>query len=360
MPDAETAAVEVDALQKTYRDGLLGRRRIEALKGVSFRVAPGTIFGLLGPNGAGKTTLIKVLLGIVRKSGGRATLLGRPAGDRSGRRSVGYLPESHRIPRHHTGNSALAYYGGLSGLSGRDIRRRRPELLQLVGLAEWGKTPVKKYSKGMLQRLGLAQAMLHNPELLILDEPTDGVDPVGRSQMRAVLQRLKDEGKTIFINSHLLQEVELVCDRVAILVGGRLRREGLISEITRRAEMEVELTLAGDEQAIRGALRECQIASWRAPGSGPKPAQSSAGGQPEQFQATLKLHNQSAVDACVDALRSAGVSLIELTHRRDTLEEAFMEIVTSDWASDGAEPVFDVGDDPRRTAGRGGMVQGRA
>ena len=217
--------IDVRDLRKTYRDGLFARRRVEALRGVTFQVGGGEIFGLLGPNGAGKTTLIKVLLGIVRKSGGNASLLGRTPGDRKGRRHVGYLPENHRIPAHHSGNTALEYYGSLSGLSLGEIKRRRPALLDLVGLGDWGHTSVKKYSKGMLQRLGLAQALLHEPKLLILDEPTDGVDPVGRAEMRDLWRRLKDEGKTIFINSHLLQEIELVCDRVAILVHGLVERD---------------------------------------------------------------------------------------------------------------------------------------
>jgi ABC-2 type transport system ATP-binding protein len=308
-------AIEVQSLQKTYRDGMFGRRRVEALKGVSFRVDRGVIFGLLGPNGAGKTTLIKILLGIVRKSGGSATLLGRPAGDRAGRCSVGYLPENHRIPRHHTGNTALEYYASLSGMAGSEIRQRRPELLALVGLSQWGKTSVRKYSKGMLQRLGLAQALMHNPEVLVLDEPTDGVDPVGRTEMRAVLQRLKDEGKTIFINSHLLQEVELVCDRVGILVQGELRREGLISEITQRAEPEVELTVIGTEQQVRSTFAARVIAEWTVV-------------VPNEFHVAVRLHDQAAVDQCIDELRRGGVSIISLSRRRDTLEEAFLDIVS--------------------------------
>jgi ABC-2 type transport system ATP-binding protein len=312
MPDS---VIDVRALRKTYRDGILGRRRVEALKGVSFRVERGTIFGLLGPNGAGKTTLIKVLLGIVRKTGGTAALLGQPAGDRQGRRSVGYLPENHRIPRHHTANSALEYYGSLSGMSGGKIRHRRAELLELVGLKDWGRSPVKKFSKGMLQRLGLAQALMHNPELLILDEPTDGVDPVGRSEMRGMLQRLKSEGKSIFINSHLLQEVELVCDRVGILVQGELRREGLVAEITRRRETEIGLILAGSEAAIRQALGLQQIASIKPLGE-------------NRFHIVLQLPDQSAVDRSIDALRTCGISIEELVRRRDTLEEAFLDIVT--------------------------------
>ena len=310
----EPPAIEVDTLRKTYVDGLFRRRQLEALRGVSFRVERGTIFGLLGPNGAGKTTLIKVLLGIVHKSGGTAMLMGYPAGDRRGRRSVGYLPETHRIPRHHTANSALEYYGALSGMRGRDIRNRRPVLLKLVGLGDWGQAPVKKFSKGMLQRLGLAQALMHDPQLLVLDEPTDGVDPVGRSEMRAILRRLTDEGKTIFINSHLLQEIELVCDRVAILVKGEVRREGLVEVITRRQETELELTLAGSEQAIRAALAEWNIAEWSAPATG-------------QFCAVLKLNDQPTLDRCIDRLRGAGIGIVELVRRRDTLEEAFLGIV---------------------------------
>ena len=314
-PAGKEPVIEVESLSKTYYDGFLGRRRVEALRGVTFAVEPGTVFGLLGPNGAGKTTLIKVLLGIVKKSGGRATLLGCSAGDRRGRRSVGYLPENHRIPRHHTANTALEYYGALSGMSGREIRRRRPELLDLVGLSNWGKTPVRKFSKGMQQRLGMAQAMMHDPQLLILDEPTDGVDPVGRSEMRVTMRKLKEQGKTIFINSHLLQEIELVCDRVAILVKGELRREGLVESITQRREPELELTVAAGEPAIRAALGEWPIAEWGPAGQG-------------RFRLLLKIGDQTQVDRCVDRLRTGGVSIVEMARRRDTLEEAFLGIVS--------------------------------
>jgi ABC-2 type transport system ATP-binding protein len=310
----ETPVIEVDSLQKTYRDGLFGRRQVVALRGVSLKVERGSIFGLLGPNGAGKTTLIKILLGIVHKSGGTATLLGYPAGDRHGRRSVGYLPENHRIPRHHTADTALEYYGALSGMAVRDIRKKRPEILELVGLGPWGKTPVRNFSKGMLQRLGLAQALIHDPELLVLDEPTDGVDPVGRSEMRATMRKLKDQGKTIFINSHLLQEIELICDRVAILVKGEVRRVGLVEDITQRAESEVELTVAGTEAAIRAALKPWKIAEWSAPAAG-------------QIRTVLQIGDQPDVDQCIDALRQGGISIVELGRRRDTLEEAFMGIV---------------------------------
>lgn len=307
-------AVDVQNLCKTYRDGLLGRRRIEALAGVSLHVGRGEIFGLLGPNGAGKTTLIKVLLGLVRASDGGATLLDRPAGSRAARRQVGYLPEHHRIPRHHTANSALAFYGNLNGLSRSEVARRREPLLATMGLAEWGNTSIKKYSKGMQQRLGLALAMLHDPHLLILDEPTDGVDPVGRSEMRAILLQQKAAGKTIFINSHLLQEVELVCDRVAILDRGRVLEQGSIHELTAHAESEVRLIVAGSEKQLRQALADQPSCQTRSLGAG-------------QFEILLQMPEQAAIDAMIDRLRQSGMSLISLSPTRHTLEEAFLYIL---------------------------------
>jgi ABC-2 type transport system ATP-binding protein len=312
-------AIDIKDLCKTYRDGLLGRHRVEALRGVTFQVGNGEIFGLLGPNGAGKTTLIKILLGIVRRSQGSASLLGRPPGDREGRRRVGYLPENHRIPRHHTGNTALEYYGCLSGLSVAEVKRRRGRLLQLVGLADWGRVPVKKYSKGMQQRLGLAQALLHDPELLVLDEPTDGVDPVGRSEMRALLQRLKSEGKTIFINSHLLQEIELVCERIVILAQGKVLRDGRIADITALSATDITIELVGAEAQIEAAL------AGRATGGLVLNGQAMS--ETGQYQVTVRVPDQRAVDECIDSLRRHKVAIVSLTRSRQTLEEAFLEIV---------------------------------
>ena len=307
-------AIEVESLEKTFKDGWFGRRSIRALRKISFEVERGSIFGLLGPNGAGKTTLIKILLGLVSKSGGRANLLGQPAGDRRGRAQVGYLPEHHRIPRHLKGNSALAYYGGLSGVSPGDVGRRRDDLLRRVGLSEWGRVSVRKYSKGMLQRLGLAQAMLHDPELLILDEPTDGVDPVGRSELRTLLQELKSEGKTIFINSHLLQEVELVCDRVAILDHGNLLRVGTLDEITDQREREIEFVVRGAENVLREVFSDVTIVDWQLDA-------------PDVTQIRVQGLDQTGVNGRIDALRSRQLELVSLIPSRDSLEEAFLEIV---------------------------------
>jgi ABC-2 type transport system ATP-binding protein len=310
----DAAAIVVGDLMKTYRDGWFSRRAVHALRGVSFCVGRGEIFGLLGPNGAGKTTLIKILLGIVRPSSGQASLLGRPPGDRAGRRRVGYLPENHRFPRHHTAHSALAYFGGLSGLKAQEVRSRQDEILALVGLEGWGDVSVRKYSKGMQQRLGLAQALLHDPELFILDEPTDGVDPVGRSEMRSLLLRLKKAGKTIFLNSHHLQEIELVCDRVAILQDGLVRREGRVADLTLAPHTELYLTLSGGEAAIRQAIATREVCRFEF-------------GETGEFVLTVRVEDQNDASALVDALRRHGVAIVALSRHRQTLEEAFLAIL---------------------------------
>ncbi len=316
----DTPAVSVSDLRKTYRSGLFRRRKVEALQGVSFDVEPGEIFGLLGPNGAGKTTLIKVLLGLVKRTDGQARVLNLPAGDRNGRLRIGYLPENHRIPRHLTGNSALEYYGQLSHMPLREIRAKRGELLGSVGLSKWGDVSVASYSKGMLQRLGLAQAMLHDPELLILDEPTDGVDPVGRAGIRDTLFELKDRGKTVFLNSHLLQELELVCDRVAILQKGLLRHVGPIQELTQAASPGVTFRLAASPSEVQialGLLDQVGV-NWRL--------------DTEDITSTVIIESieQPVIDRVVDSFRQANVSISAIIRKRLTLEEAFLQLVDRD------------------------------
>jgi ABC-2 type transport system ATP-binding protein len=313
MTNNAEAVITVDQLRKNYRSGLFGRG-VEALRGVTFQVGRGEIFGLLGPNGAGKTTIIKVLLGIVRRSGGTATLLNHPAGDRRGRRQVGYLPEDLSFPRYQTARTALEYYGRLSGLSFHDIGVRRDRLLDAVGLAGRDRESLKRYSKGMLQRLGLAQALLHEPRVLILDEPTDGLDPVGRSQVRNLLQQLRNEGRTVFLNSHLLQEVELVCDRVAIIDNGQLRFEGTIDQLTPDQDKELQLHLVGSEPAIRASLDGHTVEKWEPVGS-------------EQIRVVVPVSSQADSDRLVDSLRRQNVSIASLTWRRKTLEDAFLELV---------------------------------
>ena len=309
---AVTPVVEVHGLSKTYLDGWFGGRRVTALRGVTLSVQAGEIFGLIGPNGAGKTTLIKILLGIVRRWDGEATLLGHRAGHRLGRERVGYLPEGHRIPRHLTGAAALEYYGQLSRLSPRVIRKRAVPLLQRLGLSKAADRSVRGYSKGMLQRLGLAQAVLHEPDLLFLDEPTDGVDPRGRAEIRDFLLELKSQGKTIFVNSHQLQELELVCTRVAMLEQGRLQFVGSLDEATRQ-QNQVQLVLRGSAAAIDRGLGG--IAAERAPDA------------TGATSLCVEVTAQADIDRLVDNLRREGVSIASLTRSRRSLEQAFLQMV---------------------------------
>lgn len=223
-------AIETDALRKIYRSRFRGRE-IPAVSNLSLRVPQGIKYGLLGPNGAGKTTFVKMLLAAVHPTSGTAKLFGRDARDPEARRPVGYLPENHRFPTYFSGTGMLDFYAALSGVPVKERRRRVPEMLKLVGLEQWGDVRIKKYSKGMLQRLGLAQALMHRPRLLILDEPTDGVDPVGRRDIREILDGLTGTGVTVFINSHLLGEVESFCEHVAILHKGTLALEGKVSSL---------------------------------------------------------------------------------------------------------------------------------
>ena len=329
MPDS---VIEVDGLTKTYREGLFRRKVIKALQGVSFSIPQGEIFGLLGPNGAGKTTLIKVLLGIVRRTKGQATVFGLRAGTKKVRQRIGYLPEHNRIPGHLTGHSALEYYGGLSGLSAAVVKQRRDKLLELVGLEKWGGTNVRKYSKGMLQRLGLAQSMLHNPELIILDEPTDGVDPVGRREIRAVLKRLRDEGTTIFLNSHLLQEVELVCDRVAILAHGTVRKVADVKELTQQSPDRV-FRMQGPLDEIQAAFSGCglpdltSIAVDDATNASSPDAETHAAANDGTYDIRISARDVTQLNQIIDALRQRCVSIVSISAGRTSLEEAFISII---------------------------------
>ncbi|HSU58812.1 MAG TPA: ABC transporter ATP-binding protein [Bryobacteraceae bacterium] len=223
-------AIETSGLEKVYRSRFRGRE-IRAVSNLTLRVPVGVKFGLLGPNGAGKTTFVKMLLSAVNPTTGRAVLFGKDARDPEARRPVGYLPENHRFPTYLTGSGMLDFYAALSGMQPSARKKRIPELLDLVGLSTWGDVRLKKYSKGMLQRLGLAQALIHSPRLLVLDEPTDGVDPVGRREIRDILNGLTGTGVTVFINSHLLSEVEAFCEYVAILRKGELALEGKVSSL---------------------------------------------------------------------------------------------------------------------------------
>jgi ABC-2 type transport system ATP-binding protein len=302
--------IRTDQLVKRYG-------RVEALRGVSLEVDRGEIFGLLGQNGAGKTTLIKTLLGIIKPTGGQAKLLDQPAGTASVRRRVGYLPEDHRFPDYHTGASLLDFYGALLGVSAGARRRRIPEVLELVGIKGRMHSKVRTYSKGMKQRLGLAQALLHDPEIVFLDEPTDGVDPVGRREIRDIMQGLRKKGMTIFLNSHLLSEVEQVCDRVAILQQGELIREGDVATLTRKSG-QFSVGLAPGEEFPRTEVEAMGYSVRR-----------------EGDHWAVVLEEGQSIDPVVALLQGRGLRLRHLVERRQSLEDLFIATV------DKAEPGVD-------------------
>ena len=313
---AADSAIAVENLSKTYRS-TLGRTAVQALDGVSLDVAPGEIFGLLGPNGAGKTTLVKILLGVVQASEGEAALFGQAAGRASARRRVGYLPENHHFPDFLTTTSMLDLYGQLGGVPKADRAARIPALIERVGMSGREDTRIKEFSKGMLQRTGLAQALLNEPKLLFLDEPTDGVDPIGRRAIRDLLLWLRDEGTTVFINSHLLSEVEQVCTRVAILNKGRLVRQGTIAELT-AVERVYDLTATPVPEAVLAAA-----------GKTLRPLDASPGGDLSGALARYRVTapDRAALNALLDRLRSAQVEVEALTPVRRTLEDYFIDVI---------------------------------
>jgi ABC-2 type transport system ATP-binding protein len=297
------SVIRTESLVKNYR-------AVQALGGVSIAVEPGEIFGLLGRNGAGKTTLVKILLGIVKPTSGTAELLGAPTGTVAIRRRIGYLAEDHRFPDYHTGQSLLDFYGSLLGMPRADRRRRIPEMLELAGIGHRANHKIRTYSKGMRQRLGIAQALLHDPDVLFLDEPTDGVDPVGRRDIREMLQRLKGEGRTIFVNSHLLGEVEMVSDHVGILELGRLVRQGSVESLTRQKGQFVIGLAAG--QVFPTA--EVQKLGYQSDAD-------------ENGMWTVIITDNRSIDPVVDLLRSKGLSLRHLVEKRQSLEDIFMAAV---------------------------------
>jgi len=286
--------------------------KIEALRGVSLFVEPGEIYGLLGQNGAGKTTLIKTVLGINHQYEGEVTLLDKPAGHADVRKRVGYLPEDHHFPDYHTGWSLLDFYGQLLGMPRVERRRRIPELLDELGLRERMHYKIRGYSKGMKQRVGVAQALMHEPEVIFLDEPTDGVDPVGRREIRAMLLRLKEKGRTIFLNSHLLGEVELMCDRVGILAYGKMIREGDIATLTRQKGRFL-VGLAPGQQL--------PVAELRAQGYDVAPYN-------ERWE--VQLNDGQSIDPVVDFVRERKLNLRHLVEKRQSLEDLFVETVERD------------------------------
>ncbi|MBV6477915.1 MAG: Vitamin B12 import ATP-binding protein BtuD [Ignavibacteria bacterium] len=298
-------------LNKDYPSRNFAEKKITALSNFSFDVQDSEIFGLLGPNGAGKTTLIKIILGITFPTSGEVKVFDKDISDYTYKRKVGYLPENHKFPNYLTGEQTLHYFGKLSGLPANEVKKKTNEYLSLTGMEKWRKTKIKKYSKGMLQRLGLAQALLNNPEIIFLDEPTDGVDPIGRKEIRDLLKELKLRGRTIFLNSHLLSEVELVCDRIAILNKGSLVKSGRVDDITALSNNYIFHTSDIPDDFINTLLSE--------------------------YKAVIKSKNEFQFNAntvtelndFIDYLRNRKILIHGIVREKDTLENMFISLIGS-------------------------------
>jgi ABC-2 type transport system ATP-binding protein len=303
-------ALQTVDLTKHYRSGLFKRKNIIALEKVSLSVEQGEIFGLLGPNGAGKTTFVKLLLSIALPTSGTATVLDHPLGQRALKEQCGYLPESHRYPGFLTALDTLIFFGRLNGLQEKKLKDKAHFLLEMVGLKDWAKVKTKKFSKGMLQRLGLAQALVNDPKLLFLDEPTDGVDPIGRKEIRDLLLRLKGEGTTIFLNSHLLSEIEMMCDRVAILNKGKVVRTGTISDLTTQKLAYIIQLSAPISEDLRVRLIQSHFSL-----------------EFKDISLTVRLKDKSELNSIIDTLRANGIGIEGMTQQKTSLEDYFIQLV---------------------------------
>jgi ABC-2 type transport system ATP-binding protein len=307
-----TSVVRTEHLTKDFSTGFWRPRPKRALSDVSFEAPAGGVFGLLGPNGAGKTTTLKLLMDLLRPTSGRAEVCGRPAGDPVGRARVGFLPEQPYYYDHLSAQELVEYFAGLSGVTGASRKTDAARALDLTGIsAEDRRRPLRGFSKGMLQRVGLAQALVHHPELVILDEPMSGLDPVGRRDVRELILRLRDEGRTVLFSSHILSDAEQLCSHVAILARGKIVAQGRLADLTASARRGSELVMSGvspalAERAKSAAIKTTMIADGvyafeLAPGTRPEPL--------------------------IAEYSAAGAALVSMSAVRASLEDVFLEAV---------------------------------
>ena len=299
------AAIETFALEKHYRVGFWKKRPKNALEPLTLSVEEGEVFGYLGPNGAGKTTTLKLLMRLIFPSGGSGKILGKDIGDPSLKEQIGFLPEQPYFYDHLSARELLNYYADLSGVAAKDRTSRVDAVLARVGLPDSGDIQLRKYSKGMLQRVGIAQAIIHNPKLIFLDEPMSGLDPIGRREVRDLIESLKEEGKTIFFSTHILSDAETLCDRVAVINKGRLRGIGVLADLAREVSGKVEILWEG-----AGAIAGIEA----------------LGGKPNAVSGTMRVVlAERALDAAIDAIRNGNGKIISITPVRVTLEEFFLQ-----------------------------------
>ena len=304
---SDDVVLEVEGLRKVFHIGFF-RKRVEAVSGTSFRVHKGEIFGLLGPNGAGKTTTIKAILRLIFPTEGEIRLFGRSADERAAAARVGYMPENPYIYQYLKPLEFLDLCGRLVGLPKEERLLRSEEMIDKVGLRHAVDRPIGKFSKGMMQRIGLAQALLHDPELLVLDEPMSGLDPIGRKEVRDLLVEQREQGKTLLFTSHILSDVELLCDRVVIMQQGKITSEGQVHDLLETAGRRVEIRLSRASDALQESLRSRGTIL------------DGGGGH-----VTLRVEGQKAVDDVIRISNAAGARLDAMIPERQTLEKLFLQ-----------------------------------
>jgi ABC-2 type transport system ATP-binding protein len=296
--------LRADGLAKTFRLDFF-RKRVEAVKDVTFSVNRGEVFGFLGPNGAGKTTTLKMLMGLVKPTRGTAQVLGRPVADIEAKRRLGYLPESPYFYEYLTAEEFLDLVGALFDLRAAERKARRDKLIERVGLGHARGRPLRKFSKGMLQRVGIAQALMGNPELVVLDEPMTGLDPLGRKEIRDLILELKREGRTVFFSTHILPDVEMTCDRVAMVFAGKLRNVGPLHELVSARLISTEVALqvgkAGLPALPPGARQ------WQSPDG-----------------VVVELPEGASVNAFLATALEAGATVVSISPRKESLEDLFV------------------------------------
>jgi len=300
-------AIRIQDLRKDFRLGFIPRTH-KILKGITFAVREGEIFGYLGPNGAGKTTTIKCLLGLIRPDAGTIEILGRSHLSPRSREPLGFLPENPYFYDYLTAREFLSFTADLFGIGRPEKNERIAKLLALVGLERAADLPLRKYSRGMLQRAGLAQALINEPKLVILDEPLGGMDPIGRKEIRDIIVRFKDQGRTVFFTSHILQDIEMICDRVAIIVGGRIVKEGALRDLVSERVLFTEAIVAGLAPEAFAGVGESVSA--------------------QGDRVLLRIFDESKVDEVLDLVRAHRGRLLSLSPRTETLEDIFVETVT--------------------------------
>jgi len=313
------AAIEIENLTKDYPYGFLHLKKKRSLEGLTMRVESGEVFGFLGPNGAGKSTTIKLLVGLIFPDAGTASILGKPITDIEMHRDIGYLPEQPYFYDYLTAAEVLDYFARFHDLTAADRSERVARMLKKVGLETARKIPLRKYSKGMLQRVGLAQAILHDPKVVILDEPMSGLDPIGRREVRDIILELKREGRTVLFSTHILSDAEMLCDRVGVLVGGKLRGVGAPGEMVGMKAQGMEIL-------------------FELPGGGSSAAAVIAKATKTGDRYRLQVPEEELYTA-VEQLRGAGANILSVAQVKASLEEYFMHLIEADRAQAAAVEV---------------------